>query len=310
MEVIKELPSTDEYRHSIITIGFYDGVHRGHQKVIGEMVKQARAKGVKSCVITFTPHPCEIFSHKPFPLLTTWEEKREIFQKLGVDLTIVLPFTRKLASLSPLSFIEMLNKHLQMDQIIVGEDFVFGKERRGDTSWLKKQENRFGYKLKVIPLLKTEKGKVSSSLIRDYLKKGKVREAAKCLGRPPTILGKVVRGKGRGRLIGYPTANLKPHPCKLLPCSGVYAGRVTLEDGSYDSIINVGSSPTFGESLSRVEAHIINFEGDLYDREVRIELMERIREIRKFSSPTLLTKRLEKDKQIAEKILSGRKNDA
>ncbi|MCD6083611.1 riboflavin kinase, partial [Candidatus Aerophobetes bacterium] len=127
---------------------------------------------------------------------------------------------------------------------------------------------------------------------------------------PPTILGKVVRGKGRGRLIGYPTANLKPHPCKLLPCSGVYAGRITLEDGSYDGIINVGSSPTFGESFSRIEAHIINFEGDLYDREVKIELMERIREIRKFSSPTLLTKRLEKDKQIAEKILSGRKNDA
>jgi len=310
MEVKQDLPRGSNYKGSVITIGFYDGVHRGHQRVIREVVNQARMEGVKSCVITFDPHPSELFSHNSFPLLTTREEKREILGTSGIDLVIVFPFTRQFACLSPSSFIEKIREGLEMRQIIVGEDFVFGREKEGNIRWLRKEENKLGYKLKVIPLLRTEKGKVSSSLIRDHLKRGDIKEAAKWLGRPPTILGKVGKGKGRGRLISYPTANLKVHPCKLLPSPGVYAGRVILEDKVYNSIINIGSSPTFGDSSSRIEAHIINFEGDIYGQQVKIELMEKIRKIRKFPSALLLAKRLEKDKEVAQRILNNWKNPA
>jgi len=303
MEVKRNFPHNEEYKHVILTIGFYDGVHLGHQKIIKNLIERARVKSRRSCVITFTPHPSEFFSHQPIPLLTTWEEKREILNQLGVDLVINFTFTSEFASQSPLSFIRKLKGNLEMEEIIIGEDFVFGKDREGDINWLRKREGEFGYKLRVIPLLKVEGEKLSSSLIRNWLKRGYIKEATQWLGRAPTILGRVIEGKRRGKLLGYPTANLEPSPCKLLPCAGVYAGRVILKEGIFKGIINVGGSPTFGENSIGVEAHILKFKGDIYGERVKIELVDKIRETRKFSSPFSLVKRLEKDKTIAEEMV-------
>ena len=303
MEVKKDFPRNEKYRHVILTIGFYDGIHRGHQKILRDLVQQARIRGRRSCVITFSPHPSEFFSHQPIPLLTAWEEKLEILDQLGVDLVINFAFTSEFASQSSYSFIRKLNEALKVEEIIIGEDFVFGKNREGSVNWLKERKSEFGYKLKVMPLLKVGKEKLSSSLIRHWLREGRIREVTQWLGRPPTILGEVVEGKSRGKLLGYPTANLEPHPDKLLPCPGVYAGRVILKEGIFKGIVNIGGKPTFGENSVGVEAHILGFKGNVYGEKMKIELVDKIREIRKFSSPFSLVRRLEEDKRIAEEIV-------
>jgi riboflavin kinase/FMN adenylyltransferase len=303
MEVRRDFPQDEEYKHVILTIGFYDGIHLGHQKIIKDLVEQATTRGRRSCVITFTPHPSEFFSHQSLPLLTTWEEKREILNQLEVDLVINFVFTSEFASQSPSSFIRKLKGYLEMEEIIIGEDFVFGKDREGDVNWLKEREEKFGYKLRVIPLVRVGREKLSSSLIRHWLKKGYIKEVTQWLGRPPTISGRVIKGKRRGKLLGYPTANLESHPGKLLPGAGVYAGRVILKGGIFKGIINVGGSPTFGENSVGVEAHILKFKGNIYGEGVKIELVDKIREIRKFSSPFSLVKRLEKDKKLAKEMV-------
>ncbi|MFQ6066614.1 MAG: bifunctional riboflavin kinase/FAD synthetase [bacterium] len=305
MEVKRKLFSREKLAHIILTVGFYDGIHKGHQKILDELVKDANLKRGKSCVISFASHPSEYFSGQPLSLLTTWEEKRLILAELGIDFVFILPFTSSFARLSPYSFMKKLSSNLEVEEVVVGEDFVFGKDRNGDVGWLKEAEDEFGYKLKVIPLLKVEKKKLSSSLIREWLKEGRIGKVRQWLGRYPTIFGKVGRGKRRGRVLGYPTANLEPHPHKLLPGPGVYAGRITLRGQFHKAIINVGGKPTFGDSSFGVEVHIMEFKGNIYGEPIKIELVDKIREIERFASFSGLVNRIKKDSKAADKILDG-----
>ncbi|MFQ5834478.1 MAG: bifunctional riboflavin kinase/FAD synthetase [bacterium] len=305
MEVKRKFFPRGKLAHIILTVGFYDGIHKGHQKILTQLIKDAKSKGGKSCVISFASHPSEYFSGHPLPLLTTWEEKKKVLAELGIDLVFILPFTSSFSSLSPYSFMKQLSNNLEIEEVVIGEDFVFGKDRKGDVGWLKEAENEFGYKLKVIPLLKVEKKKLSSSLIREWLKEGKIEKVSQWLGRYPTILGKVVRGKKRGRALGYPTANLEPHPHKLLPAPGVYAGKLTLRREPYKAIINVGGKPTFGDSSFGIEVHIIKFKGNIYGEPIKIELVDKIRGIEKFASFSSLAERIKKDRKEADRILEG-----
>jgi riboflavin kinase/FMN adenylyltransferase len=305
MEVKRKFSPREKLGHIIFTIGFYDGIHKGHQKILSQLVKDAKLKGGKSCVISFASHPSEFFSGLSLPLLTTWEEKKKILAESGIDLLFILPFTSNFASLSPYSFMKQLSNNLEIEEMVVGEDFAFGKYRKGNVRWLKEAENEFKYKLKVIPLLKIEKKKLSSSLIRQWLKEGKIEKASQWLGRYPTILGRVVRGKRRGRVLGYPTANLEPYPHKLLPAPGVYAGRTTLRGDLYKAIINVGGKPTFADSSFGIEVHIIKFKGNIYGELIKIELINKIRRIEKFASFSSLAERIKKDSEEADRILEG-----
>jgi len=305
MKIVYGFPKKKRKKEEIIlTIGFYDGVHQGHQKIIKKLAKDAKLIRGKSSLVTFCPSPFQFFSHHPLPLLTTWEEKKEILKKMGIDLIIFLPFTKRVASLSPYSFIKKISQGFQIRKIIVGEDFVFGRNQQGNVFWLKEKENEFGYKLEVVPLLKIKGKKISSSLLRVWIREGKIREVSEWLTRPPTIMGKVVKGKKRGYLLGYPTANLKPHPAKLLPAQGVYAGRVLSGKKVYKGVINIGDKPTFEDKSFGVEVHIINFQKNIYGKNLRIELIEKIREIKKFPSFSHLARRIEKDKMEAEKLLN------
>jgi len=305
MKILYGFPQKERKREKIIlTIGFYDGVHRGHQKIIEKLTKEAKLIRGKNSLVTFSPSPFQFFSHHPLPLLTTWEEKKEILKKMEIDLIIFLPFTKRVASLSPYSFIKKINQGFQIKKIIVGEGFVFGRNRQGDIFWLKKMENEFGYKLEVVPLLKIKREKISSSLLRMWLREGKIREVSEWLTRPPTIIGKVVKGEKRGYFLGYPTANLKPHPAKLLPALGVYAGQVFFGKKVYKGVINIGDKPTFKDKSFGVEVHIINFQKNIYGKNLKIELIEKIREVKKFPSPSYLARRIEKDKMEAEKLLN------
>ncbi|MQY60002.1 MAG: bifunctional riboflavin kinase/FAD synthetase [Clostridia bacterium] len=303
MEVRRGFSQREKYKDVILTIGFYDGIHKGHQEIIRYVTDQAKRRKGKSCIITFPSHPCGFFSGRPLSLITTWEEKEEILAQTGIDLVVLLDFTSRLASLSPHSFIEKIRQVLEIREMVVGEDFVFGNKREGDVRWLRENEKVFEYKLKVIPCLKVGQEKVSSSLIRDWLKEGEVKKTTLWLGRYPTILGKVIKGKRRGRNLGYPTANLEPCPQKLLPGPGVYAGKVMVGGNYYKGIVNVGSKPTFKDMSFGVEAHILRFQDDIYGEEIKIELVARLREIEQFSSSLDLAKRLEEDKREAEKIL-------
>lgn len=303
MEVRKGFPQKEKYKDVILTIGFYDGIHKGHQEIIRYVTDQAKRKKGKSCVITFPSHPSGFLSGRSLSLLTTREEKEEILAQTGIDLVVLLNFTSQLASLSPHSFIEEIRQVLEIREMVVGEDFVFGNKREGDVRWLKENERVFGYKLKVIPSLKVGEKKVGSSLIRHWLKEGEVKKATLWLGRYPTILGRVIKGKRRGRNLGYPTANLEPHPEKLLPGPGVYAGKVMVGGDYYKGIVNVGNKPTFKDMSFGVEVYILGFRKDIYGEEIKIQLVARLREIEQFSSSLQLTKRLGKDKREAEKIL-------
>jgi len=305
MEVSYNLSEGKKYKNVALTVGFYDGVHKGHQRIIKELVKRAKMIRGKSCVVTFTPHPLELFSHQPFHLLTALEEKKEIFAKLNVDLVVVFNFTSQFASLSPYSFIKKLKENIDIKEIIVGKDFVFGRGREGNIQWLKRFEDILGYKLRVISLLETEEEKISSSLIRKLLRKGEISKAIQYLGHPPTIIGKIVKGRRRGYLLGYPTANLKTYPYKILPLPGVYAGKVILKEKTYKGIVNVGDKPTFRDTSFGVEVHIIDFEEEIYGETIKIELIDKMRKIEDFPSPLYLSKKLKEDREKAEKILNS-----
>ncbi len=302
MEVRRGSSQKEKYKDVILTIGFYDGIHKGHQEIIRYVTDQAKRKKGKSCIITFSSHPSGFLSGKPLFLLTTWEEKEEILAQTGMDLVVLLDFTSQLASLSPNSFIQKIGQNLEIREIVVGEDFVFGNRREGNVRWLRENEKVLKYKLKVIPSLKVGEEKVSSSLIRRWLKEGEVKKAILWLGRYPTILGRVIKGKGRGRNLGYPTANLDPYPQKLLPGPGVYAGKVMVGGNYYKGIVNVGTKPTFKDMSFGVEVYILGFQEDIYGEEIKIELVARLRQIEQFSSSLDLAKRLEEDKKKAEKL--------
>lgn len=303
MEVRRGFSQGKKYKDIVLTLGFYDGVHKGHQRILKYMTGQAKRRKGKSCLITFFSHPSDFFSGRSLSLITTWEEKEEILTRAGIDSVMLLDFTSQLASLSPHSFMEKIKQDIEIGEIVVGEDFVFGNKKKGDVRWLRKNEKVFGYKLKIIPSLKIAGEKVSSSLIRRWLKEGKIKKVTRWLGRYPTILGRVIKGKGRGRNLGYPTANLKPHPEKLLPGTGVYAGEVMVGGNYYKGIVNVGNKPTFKDMSFGVEVYILGFEKDIYGEEVKIQLVDKLREIEQFSSSGQLAKRLEEDKKRAEKIL-------
>ncbi len=287
----------------VLTIGFFDGVHLGHQRIIHDLVKKAELKGIKNCVVTFDRHSSELFSHKSVPLLTSQEEKEEIMSQLGVDLVQVLPFTSHLASLSPYQFLHKLKQSLNFEQIIIGEDFVFGQGRTGNARLLHQIENDFGYKLVAVPFLKLRGEKISSSLLRQWLGKGEIEKVTQVMGRYPTILGKVIEGDGRGKSLGYPTANLKTHPQKLLPSPGVYAGKVKLINMTYRALINVGGRPTFKDFSLGIEVHILDFSKEIYSQSMRVELISRIRDIQIFPSSLELISRLEEDEREAKKVV-------
>ncbi len=303
MEVRRGFSKKEKYEDVILTIGFYHGIHKGHQEIIRYVTGKAKRKKGKSCVITFPSHPSEFLSGRPLSLLTTWEEKEKLLAQAGIDLLVFLNFTSQIASLSPHSFIEKIRQVLEIREMVVGEDFVFGNRREGDVRWLKENEKAFEYKLRVIPSLKVGEEKIGSSLIRRWLKEGEIEKATLWLGRYPTILGRVIRGKRRGRDLGYPTANLEPHPEKLLPGPGVYAGKVILGGDYYKGIVNVGGKPTFKDMSFGVEVYILGFGKDIYGEEIKIELVTRLRGIEQFSSSLDLTKRLEVDEKRAEEIL-------
>lgn len=294
-----------DWGRCVMSIGQYDGVHLGHQALIGETVRQAKAEGLPSLVMTFDPHPREVLkpgSHPP--ILTPLRRKAELIEQCGVDALCVVPFTQSFASFSPQEFVhEVLVAHLHPAKVIVGENFTFGHKAAGTVDTLAQLGRTFGFEVEAFGLVNEGPHTISSTYIRSCVDAGDMPKATAALGRPHRIEGLVVRGDMRGRGLGFPTANLRPPMYSAIPADGVYAGWMTVRDQPRAAAISVGTNPTYSGTERRVESYLLDFEGDLYGEQVQIDFVERIRTMKKFASSEELVDAIEADVEATRTIL-------
>lgn len=292
------------YEKTCITIGNFDGVHLGHQAIISQMVKQANSQGNPLIVITFFPNPSDFFNPKIESFyLSTPNEKETLLLGLGAGHVLTFKFDRAFANLSPEAFLSQLKAKLSLETLVVGEDFALGKNRQGTIPVIREIGREISFQLKVLPSISLGDIEISSTKVRRCLDKGDVACAAKLLGRYYGISGIVIHGSDRGSRIGLPTANILHWPKKKLPAIGVYATHLELQGESFQGITNVGIRPTFEEQeLPNVETHILNFNGEIYGEEMRLEFVEKIRDEKKFSGVEAFLAQIEKDKAAARRI--------
>lgn len=285
---------------SAVTIGKFDGFHRGHQTVLKHLVSRAESFGLSPTVITFDRNPKELLGsplerERTAPL-TGLDRKIELLSSCGVERIVVMQFNHTIAQLAPDEFIKLLVERLDTRLILVGGDFRFGAGGAGSVETLQRFSEQYGYRIEVADDLIEGERRVSSSWIRALLDEGKVAAAGELLGRPPELIGVVVQGAQRGRELGFPTANLSPELTGYIPAEGIYAGYLTHEGREYQAAISVGNNPTFeGVPEKQVEAHLLDTEIDLYGEEVRLTFTERIREMTAFTTIEALIEQIAAD---------------
>lgn len=294
----------------VVTIGTFDGLHLGHQKVLARLIEFARSHGGESVVFTFYPHPRLVTAPREtnLRLLTTLEEKKELFAQSGIDHLIVFPFTKEFSQLTYSEFVEqVLVEKMHTHCLVVGYDHRFGKNREGGFEYLQNCAEKFGFEIEKLEVLLVDEAHVSSTRIREALEKGDVALANKFLGYRFTLHGTVVEGQRVGRKLGFPTANIvASDPHKLIPGYGVYAVEVMISGKKYGGMLNIGSRPTFNKNADNrsIEVHIFDFSGDIYNKEITLIFVGKLRDEQKFSGVEALTEQLKEDKITALKILT------
>jgi len=289
----------------VVTIGVFDGVHRGHQALIGRGLTRARELGLPLVVVTFDPHPSEVVrpgSHPP--VLTPVWRKADLAEELGVDAFCVLPFTTEFSRLPADEFVHVvLVERLHAAAVVVGENFRFGHKAAGDLELLRTLGTRFGFSTEGVGMLRDDDVTLSSTFVRSSIDAGDVVEAAKALGRPHRIDGIVVRGEGRGRQLGFPTANVRTDRHVAIPADGIYAGWAVLHRKRLPAAISVGTNPTFEGRQRTVEAYILDFDEDIYGVELGVEFVGRLRGMVKFDSVDALVEQMGRDVEQARDLL-------
>lgn len=298
-----------DVRATVVAVGTFDGVHRGHRDVLDRLAARAAALGLRSVLVTFEPHPLEVVNPAAAPqLLTVGEEKREVLAESGIDYLAVLPFTPTLARYAAEEFVtRVLRQRFSMQHLLMGYDHGFGRNREGDVELLQALGARDGFRVEVIPPVSVGDGRpISSTSIRRAIAGGDLERAAFALGRPYSLGGRVVPGAARGRGLGFPTINVAPpDPRKLLPPQGVYAVRVQTPGGAHGGMLNLGPRPTFGEQAVSIEAHLFDTSGDWYGAWVRVDFISRLRDTQKFATPAALVEQLRRDEDDARRVLTG-----
>lgn len=311
MQVIKYTEDVSpEFKGAFITIGNFDGVHLGHRHVFQRLIQAAQAAERKALLVTFVPHPKMVMhpERRPFYLLTTLEEKINLLEELGLDAVILIPFTIQYAATTAEKFITgFLWEKLRLRKIFIGHDYKFGKGQAGNKDMLAAWGQKLDFEVEVINAFSCDDIVISSSRIRKAILLGDVRQAALLLGRPYNVSGSVVKGKGRGGALGFPTANIEPHK-ELLPGKGVYAALVNLKGEQYQAVLNIGVNPTFGPTFGDVdlslEVHLMGFPPEnIYGQSLNVLFIERIREERRFESREELVAQIRKDTEQARAIL-------
>lgn len=310
MNIIEDIEKIDHpYKNAVITIGNFDGVHIGHQALFHQVIEKARALQGTSIVMTFEPHPARVLKQNNHPpLITLYEQKIELIEKAGIDILICIHFTREFASIPAKEFIEkILVDRIGTKAVVVGKDYTFGKNREGNLDLLKTYGKRLGFEVIVvreIQMSNNSEDKISSTRIREFISDGKVVESQKLLGRHYQIRGTVMTGRDRGgRLLGFPTANINLYD-ELSPKTGVYAVTVECKGSKYKGVANIGYSPTFDDRIFTVEAHILDFNDDIYGQKIRVNFIKRLRDEKKFLNISELSKQIKKDINKARNILS------
>jgi len=293
---------------AVATIGVFDGVHRGHQQIIGHTVRRARELSMASVVVTFDPHPAEVVRPGSHPaILTEAGRKAELLEGLGVDVLCVIPFTVDFSHLSPETFVhDVLVEHLHASAVVVGENFRFGHKAAGDVELLERLGRTFGFTVEGAPLVASAPASVvSSTYIRSCVDAGDVAEAARALGRPHRVEGIVVRGDARGRELGFTTANLSHSPYAAVPADGVYAARLVRRGAPpLKAAVSIGTNPTFAGRERRVEAYVLDFDGDLYGERLALDFVARLRPQVRFDTLDALIAAIDEDVARTRELLA------
>lgn len=287
---------------TVVTVGSFDGVHRGHVAVLEEISRRAGERGLHSVLVTFDRHPLTVVRPEAAPgLLTTPDEKKEILSQSGLDYVAFLPFTRALSQYGPEEFVDrVLRKRFRVAELVIGYDHGFGRGRKGDIDLLRLLGRDLGFAVDVVPAVVSGGSPVSSTRIRTALAEGAVERAALDLGRPYSFRGPVVTGLGRGRDLGFPTANIKaPEGGKLLPRQGIYAVRASLRTEIRSGLLHLGPRPTFAGSPPSIELYILDFDEDIYGERVRVDFLKRLRDVEPFATAGELVEQMKKDRDMA-----------
>lgn len=290
----------DSLGPAVVAIGVFDGVHVGHQALVRDTVALAWEKGVKAAVLTFDRDPERVLClDSPPPQLLTLEDKLAFLDELAPDIVLVVPFCTRLAEMAPDRFLsDVLTAAFDPVAVMVGEDFRFGRYASGNVDSLRRFGGGHGFGTVAHGLVEADGGPVTATRIRALIAEGDVAAAARLLGRPHRVSGTVAHGRGQGVVLGVPTANVVPHVEAALPAAGVYAGRVVTSEGEYKAGVSVGRAPTFPEAADVLEAHLIDFEGDLYGQEIAVEFTRRLRDQHAFGSAEELSEAMREDLRI------------
>ena len=306
MQIIRELAQLGKPTAPVVALGNFDGVHVGHQTILKTALDRARAIGGTAFALTFDPLPAKVLAPERAPrLILTSDDKAELLRVSGLDGVIVLAFTLALSQVTPEGFArDYLRGRIGARAVVVGHNVSFGHNREGNAAVMQDLGRKFGFDAIVVGPVKVGDAEVSSTSVREAIVAGELRRAAEMLGRNHFLSGPVVHGRERGRTIGFPTANIQCRT-ECIPPDGVYATRIVLADGAYPSITNIGMRPTFAEPERTFEAHIFDFDRDIYGDEVKLELIERIRPERKFNSGQELATQIAADLKRAKEILAA-----
>ena len=296
---------TERFTNSVLTLGNFDGIHLGHQELVRMVIRRAREISGRSMVVTFRPHPLKVLApEKCPPLISIYEEKIRLFEKLGIDVLVKIPFSLHFAEMTPREFVKgVLCDTLGAKDIFVGYNYRFGKGREGTTQTLKQMGREFGFNVHEVEQISLHGEVISSTKIRQFLHAGEVEHAARLLGRPYAITGIVIKGDSRGKTLGFPTANIASKHT-IVPANGVYAVKLLAREQCYDGIVNIGIRPTFETGSRAIEVHVFNFNEDLYGEEITLFFIRKIRQERKFDTAEALIDQIGKDIRTAKAILS------
>ena len=306
MQVFENILEYKPSRESIVTIGTFDGVHIGHRKIITDMVAKGKKENLLTILLTFFPHPRMVLQKDSnIKMIDTINEKKNIFKKLGVEVLIIQPFTKDFSRMSAIKFTrDILVNSLKVSKLMIGYDHRFGRNREATVQTLKGFGLDYNFKVDEIPAQDIESISVSSTKVRNAIRSGDFKLVNKFLDRPFNLSGKIIKGDELGRKIGYPTANLKIfEKYKLKPQNGVYLIRTKLKKQTYFGMMNIGIRPTISAKNNQIETHLFNFNGNLYDHEMTLEILEKIRVEKKFESIEKLKIQLDIDKRHCQKLI-------